>query len=227
MTCRLPPHHFKKSPFHFLIRNNVHCSEMNEKSNLRFLIFPDLVAQAISIHPKKNSSQKMRNGLKQIFDKWVIFVAIFSFWDMVDFVFKIEGEGRRVGGRVCTYLTRNRIIPMIFPCIIQTEKCKKKLTFKVKSILKRVSSYILRILKTCVKRVTVYWKHIWKRFLHTVSVNWKHISRRFLQIYSVYWKYISRRFLNIFSVNWKHISRSFLYIENIYPEGFLVLKTYI
>ena len=36
----------------------------------------------------------MRNGLKHIFDIWVFFVAIFSFWDMVNFVLKIPSELR-------------------------------------------------------------------------------------------------------------------------------------
>ena len=41
---------------------------------------------------KKKSSQKMCNVLKRVF--WVLefFFAIFSFWDMVDFVFNIPSE---------------------------------------------------------------------------------------------------------------------------------------
>ena len=40
---------------------------------------------------ENKSSQKMRNGLKRIC-MYMTFFAIFSFWDMVDFVLNIRSE---------------------------------------------------------------------------------------------------------------------------------------
>ena len=57
-----------------------------------FYFFQILIAQSTSIHPKKNSSQKMVNILKWIFESLSYFLWFLDFSDMVNFLLNIRGE---------------------------------------------------------------------------------------------------------------------------------------
>ena len=82
----------KNIHFHFLVQKFAQCSETNEKSILRFLVFWDMRAQNSWIFwRRKNSSQKMRYVLKRIC-QFLSFSEIFSFWDIIDFVLDIRSE---------------------------------------------------------------------------------------------------------------------------------------
>jgi len=91
-TCRHPPPPLKSGKIGFLVQKVSQCSETNEKSIFRFLVFEILSFKILRIVwqvffcPRR--CDMFWSWFKTNFDSFVII----SFWDMIDFVLNILSE---------------------------------------------------------------------------------------------------------------------------------------